>query len=278
MINLGHSVNGLEVIRFPPGSASVLVGEPQRCVILATTPVRMYQLAGWINPTGASSKLTHFTSGSPPTGSPVNLALGVNIAECAVPVGPSLQTGIFPGSSVGLYHGVFSSDDKLPSGSKVTEFPHSFGYSDLKLYQPPDAELPDRFAWMTGPGVYLGYLKSEQLRLPPFSTGSANSPDSHRANGTSEGPNASTLSDQTASDAPDVFSGRGVNLTKNTKLLPYPLLRLVERPGTPLGICLTAFHVIITYADRVKAVNLLDDRTVCSLPLLAELGDARALG
>ncbi|TPP63016.1 Vacuolar protein sorting-associated protein 18 protein [Fasciola gigantica] len=281
MINLGHSVNGLEVIRFPPGSASVLVGEPQRCVILATTPVRMYQFAGWINPTGPCSKLPHFSSSSPPTESPVNQTLGMNVADTCLQIGPASQTGIFPGTSVGLYYGVFSSDEKLPTGSKVTEFPHSFGYSDLKLYQSREAELPDKFAWMTGPGVYLGYLKSEQLALPPFSTGPSNSSDSYAVSaGNKDAQNTSIPSEQqqTISDTQDVFSGRGVNMTKNTKLLPYPLLRLVERPGTPLGICLTAFHVIIAYGDRVKAVNLVDDRTVCSLPLLTELGEARALG
>lgn len=35
-------------------------------------------------------------------------------------------------------------------GSKVTEFPGSFGYSDLKLYRNVKDELPSKFAWMTG--------------------------------------------------------------------------------------------------------------------------------
>ncbi|KAA0191693.1 hypothetical protein FBUS_11324 [Fasciolopsis buskii] len=86
-------------------------------VIPATTPVRMYQFAGWINPTGPSSTIPHFSSGSPPAGSPGSQALGVNVADTCLQIGPATsQTGIFPGTPVGLYNTVFSSDEKLPTG------------------------------------------------------------------------------------------------------------------------------------------------------------------
>ncbi|CAH8559647.1 unnamed protein product [Schistosoma curassoni] len=76
----------------------------------------------------------------------------------------------------------------------------------------------------------------------------------------------------------DIFSGRGVNLTRNTKLIPYPIIHMLERPGVPLGICLTEFHLIIIYVDRIKAVNTLDGRAVYSMPLNNIIGCERALG
>lgn len=37
-----------------------------------------------------------------------------------------------------------------------------------------------------------------------------------------------------------------------------------EHVSLPLSIALTEFHVVVAYADRVKAVNILDERPVFS--------------
>ncbi|CAH8518906.1 unnamed protein product [Dicrocoelium dendriticum] len=281
--NLGHSVTGLEIIRHPPGSASVLVGEPQRCVVLATTPSRMYQFAGWINSNSTPGLLSHLTQGSPPQTTAMNPPLNISAtnADTFPPAGPGPVSGLFPNAPVGIYHGVFNQDDKLPVGCKVTEFPQSFGYSDLKLYQPSDAELPTKFAWMTGPGIYFGHLDVKQMNLPPFTTIAAltqsGSPIAHKTT-TSDQHSDRSAADDDISQPSDVFAGRVVSLTRNTKLIPYPVIRMLEHTSAPLGVCLTAFHLIIAYADRVKAVNILDDRTVYSMPVSAELNNASALG
>ncbi|RTG81990.1 vacuolar protein sorting-associated protein 18 [Schistosoma bovis] len=172
------------------------------------------------------------------------------------------NTTIFP-IITGLFSSVFNSDDKLPVGSKVTEFPGSFGYSDLKLYRNVKDELPSKFAWMTGPGVYFGYIRTEQLSMPPFTKLSTND----QPIDVKSFPNEVVSLLPTATDntddpnrPKDIFSGRGVNLTRNTKLIPYPIIHMLERPGVPLGICLTEFHLIIIYVDRIKAVNTLDGR------------------
>ncbi|CAH8540716.1 unnamed protein product [Heterobilharzia americana] len=228
MINLGHSVTGIEVIRFPTGSTNVLVGEPQRCVVFATTPSLVYQVQQFATSGHRSSLVNEYTQ----------QAVGAQ------------NTAIFP-NVTGLFHGVFNSDDKLPAGSKVTEFPGSFGYSDLKLYCNPSDELPSKFAWMTGPGVYFGHIKTEQLSMPPFTKLSANEQSSDMK-----------LFSNDPNRLKDVFSGRGVNLTRNTKLIPYPIIHMLERPGVPLGI----------------SVNTLDGRAVYSMPLSNMIGSERALG
>ncbi|KAF6779623.1 hypothetical protein AHF37_00835 [Paragonimus kellicotti] len=281
VFNLGHSVTGLEVLRHPPGSTAVLVGEPQRCVILATTPSRMYQFAGWININGPNTLLSHLTSSnSPPqfgTGS-VSSTLGITAADNFPQAGSGAVGGLFPTNSPGLYHSVFTPDDKLPAGSKVTEFPQSFGYSDLKLYQPKEAELPAIFAWMTGSGVYFGRLNIEQLSLPPFTPLNTN-PSDRTASAIDTVDSSRLLEDTDGATKPrDVFAGRGVNLTRNAKLIHYPVIRRLEHTSAPLGISVTAFHIVIVYADRVKAVNCLDDRTVYSMPVNSELGNGCALG
>ncbi|CAH8856567.1 unnamed protein product [Trichobilharzia szidati] len=300
MINLGHSVTGIEVIRFPIGSANVLVGEPQRCVVFATTPGRMYQFAGWINTNTSitGSILSHLAS---------NTTISSSVASNTATVVPSghrsslvneynqqstgaQNTTIFP-NITGLFYGVFNSDDKLPAGSKVTEFPGSFGYSDLKLYRNPNDELPSKFAWMTGPGIYFGHIKTEQLSMPPFTKLSVNDQSSSDMKSFPSEITSSTTGPLPQPPPPpstedlddpnrlkDVFSGRGVNLTRNTKLIPYPIIHMLERPGIPLGICMTEFHVIIIYMDRIKAVNTLDGRAVYSMPLTNLIGGERALG
>ncbi|CAL8085718.1 unnamed protein product [Calicophoron daubneyi] len=296
IINLGHCITGLEIIRFPPGSTSVLVGEPQRCVILVTTPSRMYQFAGWIDTSGGMNMINYISTGSPAPNT-ANTTPDIRISSFDPYVqssgggggggGGGCGGGLFPTNTTGLFHKVFSSDDpRLPAGSKVTEFPQGFGYSDLKLYRSPNAELPSQFAWMTGPGIYFGYLKTEQLSLPLFGripgqeAAAKSSPAPTEVSGDDLPQGNPTSSDSFVDvNAPaDVFAGRSVNLTRHTKLLPYPVIRMLERPGLPLGISLTAFHVIVVYADRVKAVNLLDERTVYSMSLTAELGNGQALG
>ncbi|CAH8559657.1 unnamed protein product [Schistosoma curassoni] len=289
MINLGHSVTGVEVIRFPIGSPNVLVGEPQRCVVFATTPCRMYQFAGWINTNSSTtgSILSHLAANTATSGisNAINAYTGghrsslVNEYNQQQSVGIQ-NTTIFP-IITGLFSSVFNSDDKLPVGSKVTEFPGSFGYSDLKLYRNVKDELPSKFAWMTGPGVYFGYIRTEQLSMPPFTKLSTND----QPIDVKSFPNEVVSLLPTATDntddpnrPKDIFSGRGVNLTRNTKLIPYPIIHMLERPGVPLGICLTEFHLIIIYVDRIKAVNTLDGRAVYSMPLNNIIGCERALG
>uniref|UniRef100_A0A3Q0KNL0 Vacuolar protein sorting-associated protein 18 homolog n=1 Tax=Schistosoma mansoni TaxID=6183 RepID=A0A3Q0KNL0_SCHMA len=289
MINLGHSVTGVEVIRFPTGSPNVLVGEPQRCVVFTTTPCRMYQFAGWINANSSTtgSILSHLAANTATSGisNAINAYTGghrsslVNEYNQQQSVGIQ-NTTIFP-IITGLFSSVFNSDEKLPVGSKVTEFPGSFGYSDLKLYRSVKDELPSKFAWMTGPGVYFGYIRTEQLSMPPFTKLSTNDQPIDVKSFPSEA--VSTLPTTTDNtDDPnqlkDIFSGRGVNLTRNTKLIPYPIIHMLERPGVPLGICLTEFHLIIVYVDRIKAVNTLDGRAVYSMPLNNIIGCERALG
>ncbi|OON22045.1 Pep3/Vps18/deep orange family protein, partial [Opisthorchis viverrini] len=284
--NLGHSVTGLEVVRHPPGSACVLVGEPQRCVILATTPSRLYQFAGWINTSSTTTLLSQLASGSPPSSTGTHLSANLGLPamnDYPQTSGVSATPTLFPNYAPGLYYNVFNPEEKLPAGSKVTEFPHSFGYSDLKLYKFPGDELPSRFAWMTGPGIYFGHLKTEQLNLPPFSmppseVGAVDSSLSAVDDPTDRSSNRVTMNGQNTTQPRDVFAGRVVNLFRKTKLLPYPVIRMLEHTGVPLGICLTAFHVIVAYADRVKAVNILDDQTVFSMPITPELNGGRALG
>ncbi|TNN16344.1 Vacuolar protein sorting-associated protein 18 isoform 2 [Schistosoma japonicum] len=295
LMNLGHSVTGVEVIRFPIGSPNVLVGEPQRCVVFATTPCRMYQFAGWINTNNSTSGsiLLHLGSNTASSGisSAINAYTGGYrsslVNEYNQQSVGSQNTAIFP-IITGLFYGVFNSDDKLPVGSKVTEFPGSFGYSDLKCYRNLKDELPTKFAWMTGPGIYFGYIRTEQLSMPPFTKHATNNDQPNDIKSlmnevASFVPSTiTTTTTDNSTDDPnqlkDIFSGRGVNLTRNTKLIPYPIIHMIERPGVPLGICMTEFHIIVIYVDRIKAVNTLDGRAVYSMPLNNVIGGERALG
>ncbi|VDQ02007.1 unnamed protein product [Trichobilharzia regenti] len=118
-------VTGIEVIRFPIGSANVLVGEPQRCVVFATTPGRMYQFAGWINTNTSitGSILSHLASNTTITSSvSSNTATVVPpghrsslVNEYNQQFAGAQNTTIFP-NITGLFYGVFNSDDKLPAG------------------------------------------------------------------------------------------------------------------------------------------------------------------
>ncbi|VEL40804.1 unnamed protein product [Protopolystoma xenopodis] len=90
-------------------------------------------------------------------------------------------------------------------------------------------------------GIYYGHLKTDHLLWP-------------------------------ASSPSESLSGAGLRscrCTRNAKLLAYPLVPNVERPGLPLGIGMTQFHVLVAYRDRVKAINLLDGKTVFSALLTA---------
>lgn len=130
MINLGHSVTGVEVIRFPIGSPNVLVGEPQRCVVFATTPCRMYQFAGWINTNSSTtgSILSHLAANTATSSisNAINAYTGghrsslVNEYNQQQSVGIQ-NTTIFP-IITGLFSSVFNSDDKLPVGKLFSSY------------------------------------------------------------------------------------------------------------------------------------------------------------
>ncbi|VDM02048.1 unnamed protein product [Schistocephalus solidus] len=64
---------------------------------------------------------------------------------------------------------------------------------------------------------------------------------------------------------------RSASLTSHTKLIAYPTAA-GEHLSLPLGIALTAFHVVVAYADRVKVINTLDDRLVFSARTPDQLG------
>ncbi|VDD81093.1 unnamed protein product [Mesocestoides corti] len=221
LIKLDNSVTGLAVVRYPPGSPLVPVGEPQMCVVFASTPGRLYQFVGRIQ----SPDLT-----------PSRLYINAQAAATA------LREGYLPG----LYAPVFAAYAQNLSGSKCVEFPGSYGYSDLKLFQKNDEEVPSQFAWMTGTsGIYFGRLDTTRLLDPVL---------------------ASSTTDPTATVR--------ISLTSQVKLIPYPTMA-GESVGLPLNICLTEFHVIIAFADRVKAVNLLDERAVFSRSTLDALAGAQ---
>ncbi len=55
MLKLDHSVTGMAVVRYPPGSVHVPVGEPQLCVVFASTPGRLYQFVGKTSMCGESA-------------------------------------------------------------------------------------------------------------------------------------------------------------------------------------------------------------------------------
>uniref|UniRef100_A0A5K3EUC7 Vacuolar protein sorting-associated protein 18 homolog n=1 Tax=Mesocestoides corti TaxID=53468 RepID=A0A5K3EUC7_MESCO len=220
LIKLDNSVTGLAVVRYPPGSPLVPVGEPQMCVVFASTPGRLYQFVGRIQ----SPDLT-----------PSRLYINAQAAATA------LREGYLPG----LYAPVFAAYAQNLSGSKCVEFPGSYGYSDLKLFQKNDEEVPSQFAWMTASGIYFGRLDTTRLLDPVL---------------------ASSTTDPTATVR--------ISLTSQVKLIPYPTMA-GESVGLPLNICLTEFHVIIAFADRVKAVNLLDERAVFSRSTLDALAGAQ---
>ncbi|VDM05444.1 unnamed protein product [Schistocephalus solidus] len=125
LITLDNSLTSLAAVRYPPGSALVPVGEPQMCAVLATTAGRLYQFSGCIQPPDALSARMYITAQS---------------------AAAALREGYLPG----LYASIFEAYERNSAGSKCIEFPMSYGYSDLKVYQRPEDEVPSRFAWLTG--------------------------------------------------------------------------------------------------------------------------------
>lgn len=136
MIRLDNSVTGLAVIRYPPGSSFVPVGEPQLCAILASTSGRLYQFVGRIHSSDLVSATRYINPQSAVT---------------------ALREGYIPG----FFAPIFASYAENPSGAKCIEFPVSFGYSDLKVYQKKNDEVPSQFAWMTGMNMSLFILLIE---------------------------------------------------------------------------------------------------------------------
>uniref|UniRef100_A0A0V0JC48 Vacuolar protein sorting-associated protein 18 homolog n=1 Tax=Schistocephalus solidus TaxID=70667 RepID=A0A0V0JC48_SCHSO len=218
LITLDNSLTSLAAVRYPPGSALVPVGEPQMCAVLATTAGRLYQFSGCIQPPDALSARMYITAQS---------------------AAAALREGYLPG----LYASIFEAYERNSAGSKCIEFPMSYGYSDLKVYQRPEDEVPSRFAWLTASGLYCGHLESSCLLDSGSST-------------------AGTGADQPF---------RSASLTSHTKLIAYPTAA-GEHLSLPLGIALTAFHVVVAYADRVKVINTLDDRLVFSARTPDQLG------
>nr|VZI32571.1 unnamed protein product [Spirometra erinaceieuropaei] len=129
LITLDNSLTSLAAVRYPPGSALVPVGEPQMCAVLATTAGRLYQFSGCIQPPDSVSARMYITAQS---------------------AAAALREGYLPG----LYAPIFEAYERNSAGSKCIEFPMSYGYSDLKVYQRPEDEVPSRFAWMTASGLY----------------------------------------------------------------------------------------------------------------------------
>lgn len=124
----------MEVIRLSFESTSYVVGEPQRCVILATTPKKMFQFAGWINVPSGTTFLSHLNSSSPTLSlnSEGNMSNKSNSVVSNVFKNTNIvnnnclnlfddsneQSGFFSSaSSIGLFTGVFISDDKLLTGT-----------------------------------------------------------------------------------------------------------------------------------------------------------------
>ncbi|KAL5111578.1 hypothetical protein TcWFU_002455 [Taenia crassiceps] len=217
LIRLDQSITGLVVIRYPPGSALVPVGELYLCAVLASTPGRLYQFFGRMQSFDLASACHYISAQSAAT---------------------ALREGYIPG----FYAPVFAPYSQNLSGAKFIEFPVSYGYSDLKVFQRKDEEVPSQVAWMTASGIYFCRLDPARL-IDPEVIASANDP----------------------------MTPLRISLASHAKLIPYPAI-VGESVSLPLCISLTEFHVVIAYADRVKAVNLLDDRPVFSRSIRDVLG------
>ncbi|VDL61494.1 unnamed protein product [Hymenolepis diminuta] len=223
MIRLDNSVTGLAVIRYPPGSSFVPVGEPQLCAILASTSGRLYQFVGRIHSSDLVSATRYINPQSAVT---------------------ALREGYIPG----FFAPIFASYAENPSGAKCIEFPVSFGYSDLKVYQKKNDEVPSQFAWMTASGIYFGKLDAKRLLDPGLLANAVNSTSPLR-----------------------------ISLASQAKLIKYPPMA----PGSvslPICISLSEFHVIVSYSDRVKAINVLDDQAIFVQSTRDVLGTSHAMG
>ncbi|VDM19227.1 unnamed protein product [Hydatigera taeniaeformis] len=236
LIRLDQSITGLVVVRYPPGSALVPVGEPHLCAVLASTPCRLYQFFGRMQSFDLASARHYISPQSAAT---------------------ALREGYIPG----FYAPVFAPYSQNLSGNKIgakfIEFPGSYGYSDLKVFQKKGEEVPSQVVWMTGDSGVLDRLFREELapsgiyfcRLDP----------------------TRLVDSEVASSANDSTTPLRISLSNYAKLIPYPTMA-GESFSLPLCLSLTEFHVVIAYADRVKAVNLLDDRAVFSRSIREVLG------
>ncbi|KAL5967888.1 hypothetical protein TSMEX_004392 [Taenia solium] len=223
LIRLDQSITGLVVIRYPPGSALVPVGELHLCAVLASTPGRLYQFFGRMQSFDLASACHYISAQSAAT---------------------ALREGYIPG----FYAPVFAPYSQNLSGAKFIEFPVSYGYSDLKVFQRKGEEVPNQVVWMTASGIYFCRLDPSRL-IDPEVVASANDP----------------------------MTPLRISLASHAKLIPYPTMA-GESVSLPLCISLTEFHVVIAYADRVKAVNLLDDRPVFSRGIRDVLGGVQIGG
>ncbi|VDK35185.1 unnamed protein product, partial [Taenia asiatica] len=223
LIRLDQSITGLVVIRYPPGSALVPVGELHLCAVLASTPGRLYQFFGRMQSFDLASACHYISAQSAAT---------------------ALREGYIPG----FYAPVFAPYSQNLSGAKFIEFPVSYGYSDLKVFQRKGEEVPSQVVWMTASGIYFCRLDPSRL-IDPEVVASANDP----------------------------MTPLRISLASHAKLIPYPTMA-GESVSLPLCISLTEFHVVIAYADRVKAVNLLDDCPVFSRGIRDVLGGVQIGG
>ncbi|KAH9286648.1 Vacuolar protein sorting-associated protein 18 -like protein [Echinococcus granulosus] len=219
LIRLDQSITGLVVIRYPPGSALVPVGELQLCAVLASTPGRLYQFFGRMQSSDLGSACRYISA-------------------------TALREGYIPG----FYAPVFAPYSQNLSGAKFIEFPVSYGYSDLKVFHKKGEEVPSQFAWMTASGIYFCQLDPTRL-----------------------------IDSEVISSASDLMTPLRISLASHAKLIPYPTMA-GELASLPLCISLMEFHVVIAYADRVKAVNLLDDQPVFSQSIRDVLGGTQLSG
>lgn len=93
MIRLDNSITGLAVIRYPPGSPLVPVGEPQLCAVFVSTSGRLYQFFGRIQSSDLVSATRYINPQSAVT---------------------ALREGYIPG----FFASVFAAYAENPSGKK----------------------------------------------------------------------------------------------------------------------------------------------------------------
>lgn len=136
-----------------------------------------------------------------------------------------------------VFFSLFRSYD---AGASCQEIPGELARSELHFWSPYfDNGLPSTpktFGWLTAPGIYHGDL---------------------------------------------VFGSQGVgdSVIQNAQLLPYPTLAPgVESTGrgqlpsysTPLSVTILAFHQLLLYPDRIRAVSILSGEVAWEQPLTGE--------
>lgn len=150
------------------------------------------------------------------------------------------------------------------SGAKFIEFPVSYGYSDLKVFQRKGEEVPSQVVWMTGNIGDLDHLFWKEIKRS-YNFIVASGIYFCRLDPTR------LIDPEVVASANDPMVPPRISLANHAKLIPYPTMA-GESVSLPLCLSLTEFHVIIAYADRVKAVNLLDDQPVFSRGIRDVLG------